>query len=104
MKRQPRATGGDDLLLFSTSELAQYSLADGAGRLDGQGVHEHRRGGGHVDGWWSLAARTDGEFRCYYGSGPDFMARASVDCFKGADGKIGMGFSSKWLVAEVLRI
>ena len=35
MKRQPGAAGSHNLLLLSASELAQYSLTYGAGRLDG---------------------------------------------------------------------
>ena len=48
MKSKAGSRSSYNLLLFRTSELTQNSLCDGGGRLNGQRVHEHGRGGRHL--------------------------------------------------------
>lgn len=47
MQCNSRTRSCHNLLFFRPSELAEYRLRYGGGRLYGQAVHEHARGGGH---------------------------------------------------------
>ena len=47
MYSKSRARCSYYLLLFCAGKLAEYCLSNGCGRLDGERVHKHGRGGRH---------------------------------------------------------